>query len=62
MEDVLELYGQEPSEGKARVCFDERPCQLLNDVVEPLPLKEGKPGRTMSMRARARLLSCWPMT
>jgi hypothetical protein len=43
MEDVLELYGQEPNEGKARVCFDERPCQLLNDVVEPLPLKEGRP-------------------
>lgn len=45
MEDVLELYAREPEKGKARVCFDERPCQLLNQVVEPLPMKEGKPAR-----------------
>lgn len=45
MEDVLELYAQKPEEGKARVCFDERPCQLLRDVVEPLPVKRGKPAR-----------------
>lgn len=43
MEDVLELYEQEPVEGKARVCFDERPCQLLGEILEPLPMKEGKP-------------------
>ena len=45
MEDVLELYARGPEEGKARVCFDERPCQLLKDVVEPLPMKKGKPAR-----------------
>ena len=45
MEDVLELYAQEPEPGKARICFDERPCQLLNDMVEPLPMKEGKPAK-----------------
>lgn len=39
------MYAQEPEPGKARVCFDERPCQLLNDVVEPLPMKEGKPAK-----------------
>lgn len=43
MEDVLYLYAQEPATGKARVCFDERPCQLLGDVIAPLPMKVGKP-------------------
>jgi hypothetical protein len=43
MADVLALDAQQPLvEGKARVCFDERPCQLLSDVVEPLPIKSGK--------------------
>lgn len=45
MEDVLELYAREPEKGKARICFDERPCQLLKDVVEPLPMEKGKPAR-----------------
>ena len=43
MEDVLDLYAQEPAIGRARLCFDERPCQLLGDVIAPLPMKEGKP-------------------
>ena len=43
MEDVLDLYAQEPVTGKTRICFDERPCQLLGDVVAPLPMKAGKP-------------------
>jgi hypothetical protein len=42
MEDVLELYAQPPQTGKARVCFDERPCQLLGEVVAPLPMQAGK--------------------
>jgi transposase len=25
-----------------RLCFDERPCQLLDEVLAPLPLKQGK--------------------
>ncbi len=25
-----------------RVCFDERPCQLIDDVMTPLPVKPGK--------------------
>jgi hypothetical protein len=28
-----------------RLCFDERPCQLLDEVLAPLPLKQGKPLR-----------------
>ena len=42
MEDVLDLYAQEPTAGKARICFDERPCQLLGEVVAPIPMKEAK--------------------
>ena len=43
MENVLDLYAQEPAFDRARVCFDERPCQLLGDVIAPLPMKAGKP-------------------
>ncbi|MGV3588946.1 MAG: IS630 family transposase [Adhaeribacter sp.] len=43
MEDVLDLYAQEPTLRKARICFDEMPCQLLGEVVAPLPMKAGKP-------------------
>ena len=39
----MELYAQEPARGKARVCFDERPCQLLGQIIAPLPMKAEKP-------------------
>jgi hypothetical protein len=42
MEDVLTLYAQEPTQGRARICFDERPCQLIGEVVAPLAMKAGK--------------------
>lgn len=42
MENVLAVYNQEPTPGRARLCFDERPCQLLDDVVAPLLVKPGK--------------------
>ena len=45
MEDVLVLYAHGPCQGKARICFDERPCQLLNEIIAPLPMKKGKPKR-----------------
>lgn len=45
MEDVLELYAQPPMPGQARVCFDERPCQLLREMVAPLPMQPGKAAR-----------------
>lgn len=45
MENVLDFYDW-PVDGKvARLCFDERPCQLLGDVIASLPLKEGKAWR-----------------
>jgi hypothetical protein len=45
MEDVLDLYAQPYDPLCPVVCFDERPCQLLGDVLAPIPLKPGKPKR-----------------
>ena len=42
MENVLSVYNQPPIVGRGRICFDERPCQLLDDVVAALPTKPGK--------------------
>ncbi len=42
MEDVLAVYSQPVVAGRARICFDERPCQLLDDVVAALPVQPGK--------------------
>lgn len=42
MEDVLAVYEQASQSNRARICFDERPCQLLEDVVAPLLVKPGK--------------------
>jgi hypothetical protein len=45
MEDVLDLYEQPYDPLHPVVCFDERPCQLLGDVLAPIPMKPGKPKR-----------------
>lgn len=45
MEAVLDLY-EEPYDPKCPVvCFDERPCQLLAEVRDPLPMEPGKAKR-----------------
>ena len=55
MEEVLDLYEEpyaksptrralreEPYDEKGPVvCFDERPCQLIGEVRDPLPMKPG---------------------
>jgi transposase len=43
MEDVLDLYAQPPDEKRPLVCFDERLCQLIGDVTEPIPPKPKTP-------------------
>jgi len=45
MEDVLDLYAKRYDDLFPVVCFDERPCQLIADVLTPLPLKPGQPYR-----------------
>lgn len=43
MEDILTLYEQPYDPRQPVVCFDERPCQLIDEVLAPIPMK---PGRT----------------
>jgi DDE superfamily endonuclease len=45
MEGVLRLYEQPAATGTVRLCMDERPCQLLDEVMTPLPVKPGVPKR-----------------
>lgn len=42
MEDVLVVYNRPTNRQRARLCFDERPSQLLEDVVIGLRVKPGK--------------------
>jgi hypothetical protein len=48
MEDVLRVYAQQAEAKGARICFDERPCQLLDEVLAPLPMQAGIPKREHS--------------
>ena len=45
MEDVLELYAQEPRASQPVVCFDERPVQLVAETRAPIPPAPGRPAR-----------------
>lgn len=42
MEQVLDIYERSYDEEYPVVCFDERPCQLLGDVLMPIPMKPGR--------------------
>lgn len=52
MEDVLDLYAQPSDSQTPRICIDERPCQLLADVVAPLPAKPGQSAKQNGEYAR----------
>ena len=45
MEDVLELYAEEPDEQHPVVCFDETPRQLIGESRVPVPPKPGRLAR-----------------
>jgi hypothetical protein len=45
MESMLDLYEEPYDQDKPVVCFDERPCQLIGDVIEPLAPKPGQVAR-----------------
>ena len=45
MEDVLDLYAEEPDPKQPVVCFDESPTQLIGEVREPIPAAPGQPER-----------------
>jgi len=42
MENVLDIYEKLYDPRRPVVCFDERPCQLLGDVLMPIPMKPGR--------------------
>ena len=42
MEDVLDLYADEPDPKRPVVCFDESPTQLIGEVRQPIPAEPGQ--------------------
>src|SRR5512139_2644294 len=42
MEDVLDLYAEPPDPKRPVVCFDESPTQLIGEVRQPIPAREGQ--------------------
>lgn len=45
MEDVLDLYAENPDPCRPVVSFDETPVQLIGEVRAPIPAKPGQPTR-----------------
>src|SRR5579872_7239588 len=45
MEDVLDLYNEEPDPKRPVVCFDESPTQFIGEMREPIAAKPGQPER-----------------
>jgi transposase len=45
MEDVLELYAEDPDPARPVVCFDEKPYQLVGEARVPIRAKPGQPER-----------------
>ena len=52
MEGILDFYNTEPEVGVVRLAFDERPTQLVGEVVQPLPMEKGKSKRVDSEYSR----------
>jgi len=42
MEDVLDLYAEDPDPKRPVICFDESPTQLIGEVREPIPARPGQ--------------------
>lgn len=42
MEDVLETYALPYDPGIPMICMDEKPCQLLEHHLTPLPMEQGR--------------------
>jgi hypothetical protein len=45
MENILHLYALPYDSKRPLICVDERPCQLIEDVLVPLPMESGKTKR-----------------
>src|SRR3546814_19850001 len=42
MEDVLDLYAEDPDAKRTVVCFDESPVQLIGEAGQPIPPGPGR--------------------
>ena len=42
MEEILDLYEELYDPKHPVLCMDERPCQLIGDVLVPIPMKSGR--------------------
>jgi transposase len=42
MEDVLDLYAEEPDPRRPVICFDESPTQLIGEARQPIPAAPGR--------------------
>ena len=42
MENILDLYESEYDSQKPVVCIDEKPYQLLDNKIQPIPMENGK--------------------
>ena len=45
MEDLLDLDGEIYDPKRPVICFDERPCPLIEEVQTPIPTEAGRPKR-----------------
>lgn len=43
MEDILDLYAEAHDPYYPLICFDERPMQLIDHILDPLPARRGQP-------------------
>jgi hypothetical protein len=43
MENILDLYESEYDSQKPVVCIDEKPYQLLDNIIQPMPMESCKP-------------------
>ena len=59
MEEILDLYEEPYDPLRPVVCFDERPCQLIGEVRDPLPMKPGAIERFDSEYERGGGGVCW---
>ena len=66
MEDILDLYEEPYDPEKPVICMDERPCQLIGDIVAPIPMEPGKPKKEDNEYERngtcSVFIACEPLT
>ena len=63
MEDVLDLYAEQPDPKRPVVCFDESPSQLIGEARQPIPAApDGSSASTTSIAATASSISSSSLT